>query len=57
MKDLLHSRAKQYLCPICKKQLDQCIIIVNYNRIQLEVCKTHIKYGEEENEQKNSSIQ
>ena len=55
MKDLLLSRAKQYLCPICKKQLDQSIIIVNYNKTQLEICKTHIKYGEN-NEKKNSSV-
>jgi ribosome-binding protein aMBF1 (putative translation factor) len=56
MKELLYSRALKNLCPICNKQIDQDTILVDYNDSKLKVCKIHIKYGEIENEQKNSSI-
>jgi ribosome-binding protein aMBF1 (putative translation factor) len=57
MKELLYSRALKNLCPICNKQIDQDTILVDYNDSKLKVCKTHIKYGEKENEQKNGSIE
>jgi ribosome-binding protein aMBF1 (putative translation factor) len=53
MKELLLLRNSKNLCPVCNKPIDKDCVIVNYNGNQLKVCKTHIKYGEE-NEQKDS---
>ena len=55
MKEILFSRAANNLCPICNKQINKEIVITAcYNKTDLFVCKTHIKYGEE-NEKKNNS--
>jgi len=55
MKELLLSRVQKKLCPICNKPIDKDCITIDYIETKLKVCKTHIKYGEN-NEKKNSSV-
>ena len=55
MKEIIFSRAKNNLCPICNKPIDKDFFLIAYNGEQLKVCKNHIKYGEN-NEKKNSSV-
>ena len=55
MINFLLQRVIKNNCPICNKTVDKKSVIVNYGEAKLQVCKKHIKYGDN-NEKKNSQI-